>query len=1006
VANKLKPFFRKRQAALVPAPTPVPQNPASPATYYWGTVSNDWNTASWSVSPGAGPYNLGPPTTGDDAVFNAASTAPCTIGSTGSCRSLVMTGAAGILAGSGNLTIAGRNGSNVSLVLSGTITFGGTLIFTATSGVGTITTAGATTPSYYFNGSGGQWTLQDTLTGTGAAGLQIDLGTLDINSKSLTMNSFVSNSGSSVRSILNPGSNWALTGTGTVWNTSLNTGLTATWPNFIDHTNSSATACAWAGNGTTGTASDFNPGITAHRRTAGSGSLTLSGNFGNINVSAATSLTTLIGSATVTGNWLGSVGLTSGVALVMSPPGSNTANFTPGNTTASYGLTIQASTLATVQLQAASTFSQLILNSGTLDLRSVAITANSFASSGFATRAVINPGATWTINGTGTTWDTSISSGLTAAWPTTVNFNDSSATAQTWKGNPSYSFGLGSEDFLATTTFKRSAGSGTLSIVNPSYLGSLDFTGYSGTASGTVFLPGTFTGTLPAALVINFIRVYTVATSSSVSVLKVFQRTLAVATTSAVTLLRVAAKLLSVSTSSNPVRIVSIAKALVVGTSSSITAIKAVSKILSASTSSATSIITRLIRGVVVSFTTTSTVARTLSVQKILGVATSSLPLVARSIGKNLAAATISAVGSAANKKWALALSAVTSSAVSVLASKIRLVTLLIGTASSVAIVRSAAKQLAVVTSSAAVSTKLASKLLAVSTSSAAGRVAAVGKILAVTTFGSVAVVVVKAFLRTLTVATSSAATVGRAVNRIFPVATFSVVVVSRLIAKVFVAGTSSSVSSTRNVSKLLVVLTGSSVSFTRLIAKAFAVSTASVVSVVRSIGKRVAVSTSSSLTVLAAKLKFLLLSMTTGSSVILTTGKIHGLLLSVFTTSTIAANKTVGKLLFIGVASFVSSVLSRLKVFYVDVLSEIRVVSVAADSSRIVDVPAVGNATPVPVSAGQVVDTSAAANVVLVSGVSNIVSVSASSNTVSVPVDASRLIATESNNNTPETPV
>jgi hypothetical protein len=242
----------------------------------------------------------------------------------------------------GNLTLS----SGMTVTTSGAT---GTLLFGATSGIKTITTASKSIPyAVQINGLGGTWQLQDTFTSTSITGLTHSNGTLDLNGKTLTLGSAYTtgtgtknltfNGGTLVISLASPAAfnnavptgytTTAGTGTGTIsmtaataktfvgggstFNCTLNQGgagtLTITGSNsFNNITNTVQPASILFTAGTTNTFNNFNLGgnpagfitigsATAATHTLSSPSTSISGNYLSISYSVAT------GTATWTAN--------------------------------------------------------------------------------------------------------------------------------------------------------------------------------------------------------------------------------------------------------------------------------------------------------------------------------------------------------------------------------------------------------------------------------------------------------------------------------------------------------------------------------------------------------------------------------------------------------------------------------------------------------------------------------------------------------------------------------
>jgi hypothetical protein len=252
-----------------------------PSTLYWVGGTGTWDTSTathWALTSG-GTGGKGVPDSTTSVVFDASSGGgTVTTSGTLSCVSVTTTGFTGaiIVGGAlttsgdfwwtsagqyltinaaltigGNLTVAYTPGGvginiNVATIVSGnvlldtTTTIGGAaafsiggnfyiggsatnsyvgaITFTSTSSGKTITCNGITLNSpIVFNGVGGVWTLQDTLTVGSYYSLTITNGTLNTNGKSVTTGS-LSNAGtltlgSSTVTIYGNGTTWSCTGT-------------------------------------------------------------------------------------------------------------------------------------------------------------------------------------------------------------------------------------------------------------------------------------------------------------------------------------------------------------------------------------------------------------------------------------------------------------------------------------------------------------------------------------------------------------------------------------------------------------------------------------------------------------------------------------------------------------------------------------------------------------------------------------------------------------------------
>lgn len=140
-------------------------------------------------------------------------------------------------------TIYGNLVLNSSIIgFTTTASFQGPIIFGATSGTKTITTAGKTYPvSLTFNGAGGTWQLQDNATVPAANTTTLTAGTLDLNNFVLSTGLFNS-SNSNARTLAFGTGSITLTGNATtIWTTNVATNLVVTGTPVVNCTYSGAT---------------------------------------------------------------------------------------------------------------------------------------------------------------------------------------------------------------------------------------------------------------------------------------------------------------------------------------------------------------------------------------------------------------------------------------------------------------------------------------------------------------------------------------------------------------------------------------------------------------------------------------------------------------------------------------------------------------------------------------------------------------------------------------------
>ncbi len=222
------------------------------ATLYWvggtGTWSGDGDSTHWSTSSG-GSGGGGAPTDTTDVVINGSSgSGTITIDDDGSsdpidCKSLTCTGYTGTLTFNFDLYVHGSVVLGSGMTLTGSNSFN--LIIR--NAVSSFTSNGKTIPCNLMN-LGGTLTLQDDMVCTYQ--IYSEDVSFNFNNKNVTCFNF-SLANTQTRTITMGSGTLTLTGTGTVWNVNA-TGLTLNAnTSTIKLTNTSNTACTFAGAGKT-----------------------------------------------------------------------------------------------------------------------------------------------------------------------------------------------------------------------------------------------------------------------------------------------------------------------------------------------------------------------------------------------------------------------------------------------------------------------------------------------------------------------------------------------------------------------------------------------------------------------------------------------------------------------------------------------------------------------------------------------------------------------------------
>jgi len=461
--------------------------PAAKTVYYGQTGSNSWGVAgsgSWSATSGGALDATQFPLAQDTAVFPAA-TYPAS-GSTTTINasynigtidmSLRTSNTMTLVTGSNAIYGNWINGTGITLSNTGTLTFAGQTTQQITS-AGIPFTQGIT-----INTPSGSVTLQDAFTTNILRTTSVTVGTLNLQSFTLTTGLF-SSSVSDTRTIAFGTGNITCSGTGTVWTTQTTTGLTTTGTQVVNVTSTGSTAIT-VRNGNLSEANSISFNFTGGTYTL---AFLQSGTTTARNVNFTGYAGTLL--VTDTGIIYGNLTLSSGMTLTAS-----TSAMTFGATSGTKQITTNAKTIdfpltfngvgGTFQLQDALTMGSTrtaTLTSGTLNLQSFTLSAGLFSSSNSNTRTIAFGTGQISCTGTGTVWTTSTVTGLTTTGTQVVNVTSVGSTAITVTPG-----GLSEANSIS---FNFTGGTYALTFLASSSHSArnVDFTGYAGTWAGPAF---------------------------------------------------------------------------------------------------------------------------------------------------------------------------------------------------------------------------------------------------------------------------------------------------------------------------------------------------------------------------------------------------------------------------------------------------------------------------------------------------------------------------------------
>jgi hypothetical protein len=429
-------------------------------------ISNNSGTAATISATGMGE--------GQSFNFNITTgTYALTLASTSVVRSLSFAGFTGSWSpGTNTTTFYG----NLTLS-SGMTTVGGTgaWTFAATSGTQTIASFGKQSSAITQSVAGTTIQLVDAL--NSASTYTYTAGTLNINSFTLSCAAFSSTSGTRV--IQFGTGAITTTGSGTPFNT-VGTSLTYTGTPTINISNNSATAATIvAATGFTET-NAFNVNVTTGTYQLNEGGNNVYRNldftgFGGDLISA--SIKTIYGNVTLTPSMTtsGAGGLTfsatSGTQIITT----NGLIVTLPISQLNPGATLQLADNLTMSLTAA--FSMGTTGVYILNLNNFELACSSFSSTGTNTRTFQFGTGAITVTGSGATAFSVFGTGLTYTGTPTININNNSATAATITT---------ATGFTEANAFDFNIIAGTYTLTEPSLnvYRNLNYTGFSGTASG------------------------------------------------------------------------------------------------------------------------------------------------------------------------------------------------------------------------------------------------------------------------------------------------------------------------------------------------------------------------------------------------------------------------------------------------------------------------------------------------------------------------------------------
>jgi hypothetical protein len=504
--------------------------------YYIGNTANWFTTASWSTSSG-GSSGASIPLAQDAVVFDANSFSgngqTCTINWTNSntepwiCANLDMSGV-----NRTGITIPNNTSVYLFTSIFGNLTGNAGVAFTSVHFCGrgshTITSSSMPCGGVRMYGPGGTYTQQDAfLSSQGAAGLgffSVNYGTWNTNGFSFALSG---NPGSFGRTTFWPGGTFGTAalncGSSTItlpkymfWEQLGSFTFNAGTSTFVLNEGGGGSIFRFGGltfykvrlTGTTGTGSSDEAGTIAHSLLVdGAASWTLGavgfviGNLDFTQNGGMSGTFTQANAMTVTGSITLASGMTATISGAISLTGTGTQTITSAGKTFGSNFT-QSGVGGTAALaDAFVTTGSYTLTHGTLGTGTASASLASLASSNANTRAITGSGNI-TVTGTGTVWNAATSTNLTASgWTGSILVTNASGSAKTvdlgaaaWGGGLTLS-GSGAGAYTVQGANSSMAGAATVSNTGGASLtlygsagmsfGALNFTGFTGTWTGS-----------------------------------------------------------------------------------------------------------------------------------------------------------------------------------------------------------------------------------------------------------------------------------------------------------------------------------------------------------------------------------------------------------------------------------------------------------------------------------------------------------------------------------------
>lgn len=459
--------------------------PAGKNVYWVSASSQSWHLASWALTAGGAPTVDAFPLAQDTAIIGSSlpsSGSTITFATTLYLPALDLSARTASLITLQTNTAVGMNFcGDVTLASGVTLSAAGSAVYYYYMKRGTqnIILAGRSLSAIngqYVQAYGGSVVLNENWS---VSNMTLNSGTLNLNGFNMTVTSAWGDSGSLTRGIDFAGGVINLTGSGTVFNMTTGSNFSYTGTPTINVSNATATPTtvnAPASGVTDSNALNFNFTTGTYTLTLGSGRYYGNLNFTGFSGSVANVGIYILGDLTMATTTTYMAGANAWTFTATTGTRTITTNGRVFNFPVVFGFLGGNPTWRLADALVLASNRSISLFNGTLDLNGYTLTAGSFIGSGTSVRSIAFGTGNITLTGTGTVWSLGTVTNFTISGTPTVNISNASAVAT------SISQGLLTSEANALNF---NITTGTYNLGLGSVVGSLNFTGFSGSLSNS-----------------------------------------------------------------------------------------------------------------------------------------------------------------------------------------------------------------------------------------------------------------------------------------------------------------------------------------------------------------------------------------------------------------------------------------------------------------------------------------------------------------------------------------